>query len=138
MPSMIPVHALGGKQFLKARDLMSPVFFDGSVFQLPSASGGEESHRVRFDSLESPLLCSCTCRAGRTGTPCWAMARSLDVLTLLSVNKVHVGPAAPTPAATAAVGPPARPMEARISESGELLLMTRSATPLAGMVLNIA
>jgi hypothetical protein len=135
---MIPVHLIGGKQFIKARTLMAEVVFDGSVFRMQSSSGGEEDHLVRFDSLESPLICSCTCKAGRTGTPCWAMARGLDALAHLSIGRIHVRTTGAVPAAApVVVGPPSRTMAAGISERGELVLMTRSATPLAGMVLNV-
>lgn len=133
MSQYISITSLGGKQFLKARTLQLPVIFDGESFRLPSATGGEGEHVVRFDSLEEPLVYSCTCRAGRTGTPCWAAARSLDVLTLLSVNNVYVERAA----RRTAVSPEQAPLEPGITEGGELALMVRSATPLAGMVLNI-
>lgn len=133
----IPIHLIGGNQFIKARTLQLPVVFDGEVFRMPSSSGGEGEHVVRFDSAESPLVYSCTCRAGSMATPCWAAARALDVLTVLSVHNIYVGrpAAAPSPAALPATS--GEPLRASIVE-GDLALIWGGEDPEAGVLYTIS
>jgi hypothetical protein len=138
MTVTIPITSLNGKQFMKARTLRLPVVIDRGVFRMPSSTGGEGEHQVRFDSQESPLMYSCTCKAGATGTPCWAAARALDALDVLAVNQIYVGGRGPEPAASVVHKGelPPRPLSASLDTDGALNLMV-SATPLAGHVLRV-
>lgn len=131
MPT-IPMHELGGKQFMKARTLFMPVvIIDQRTFRLPSASNNEGEHTVQFDFADSPSGCSCTCVAGAHGTACWAMARALEVLTLLSINKIYIGVGElPQPAPRPARAPEHQPDDGlcgRLKADGEMLLLTPAA-----------
>ncbi len=128
--AMIPITEIHGNQFMKARVLMLPVVvINGHMFRMPSSSSAEREHVVTFDSGETPTACSCTCAAGLNQTPCWAMARALDTLTVLSINQIYIAsPGAGTQSRAGEIAPGAATAAAAqsyIGTSGELVLMTK-------------
>lgn len=137
--AMIPTTQVGGNQFAKARGLMSAVVvIDSRTFRVPSSSRGERDHKIHIDDTERPRAVSCTCESGELGRPCWAMARVLDALETLRSANVYVcrGAASTREALEEAAGAVEPPLRAMFLD-GELALLRRSATPLAGMVLNV-
>ncbi|HEY0169435.1 MAG TPA: hypothetical protein VGB98_00160 [Pyrinomonadaceae bacterium] len=88
---MIATKLISDTQFQKARAEMRPVrIVSDRAFVMPSSSRPhlKEWHRVEFDSAEEPHGYTCACEAGTFGQPCWAAARSLEVLLLLAANGV--------------------------------------------------
>jgi hypothetical protein len=88
---MIATNLLSDTQFSRARELQSPVRVVGlAEFVLPSATRPEllDHHRVTFDSAEEPTAFSCTCEAHQFNNPCWAAARALEALTILTANGI--------------------------------------------------
>lgn len=138
--SMILTSAIGGNQFDKARELMSPVVVsDTCTFRVPSSSRGERDHKLQLDDPELPGSISCTCEAGEMGKPCWAMARVLDALGALRAAGVYVcrGALSTRAALEESAGAIEPPMRAAIVGGGEMALLRMSATPLAGMLINV-
>lgn len=103
---MISIDSISDQTFSRARELALPVRVVGpAAFLLASASRPEltQHHRVTFDSASDPREFTCSCEAFQFGNPCWAAARALDVLVLLSAHGVILS--APEPEAEAGGGP---------------------------------
>lgn len=100
---MIPTSLINDNHFLRSRELDLPVYaIDERTFAMPSATRPElkEHHVVKFDSASNPHFFSCACEAYSQGMACWAAARALDVLILLTINRIRVRPALPVQAVT--------------------------------------
>jgi hypothetical protein len=133
---LIPIHEIRGNQFMKARTLMLPVIIiNAHTFRMPSATGGAREHTVEFDSSESPTACSCTCEAYAMRTACWAMARALDVMTVLGVHQIYVGRLGLGTLNACQLDEAERPaLKATLSEGGDMCMLT---APETGMVYNV-
>lgn len=140
---MIPVASIRGNQYDRAFELyhLPVVATDLSTFRIPSSSDpGETDHLVCLDDPEHPRMVSCSCMAGQVGRPCWAMARALIALDALRQDNVWLVRGAESAlagiaAAAGAVTPLA--FDAGLTAGGDLALLTRSDTELAGMLLSI-
>ncbi len=89
--NFVPIAALSGNQFMRARALFMPVvIIDARTYQIASATDEERVHVVQFDDADEPTACSCTCKAGVMRMPCWAMARALDALTIMGVHRIYL------------------------------------------------
>lgn len=123
--SMIPIQNITGKHLLNARSSKAPVVvIDALTFRIPPASSGEREHKVQLDDQERPAACSCTCGQGLKGKLCWAMARVLAVLKVLSVNNIYVNRGAESSwhALLAAASAVEKTASARVAEGGDLTL----------------
>lgn len=124
--SMIPIQNITGKHLLNARTSKTPVVvIDALTFRIPPATHGEREHKVQLDDQERPAACSCTCGKGLMGKPCWAMARVLAVLNVLSVNNIYVNRRAESSwqALLAAASAVEKTASARVAAGGDMTLI---------------
>lgn len=138
--SMIPIQNITGKQLLNARTAKAPVVVvDALTFRIPPAGRDEREHKVQLDDQERPTACSCTCGQGLSGKPCWAIARVLAVLSVLSANNIYVnrGAASSWQALLAAASAVEQPASARVGAGGDMTL-NWGEQPEAGMLYNVS
>lgn len=137
---MIPAEHITGKRLLNARTAKAPVIvIDSLTFRIPPASRDEREHKLQLDDQERPAACSCTCEKGMRGEPCWAMARVLSVLTVLSANNIYVnrGASSSLQALLEAASAVEQPASARVGAGGDMTL-NWGEQPQAGVLYNVS